>query len=77
MEGLGQTKAEVKIEARGERKTAMIINMVDEVTIMGQEVPGEDAVEDVAKLIKMQINLAKMTQKTTNKKSVKMTQISH
>ena len=77
MEGLGQTKAELQTEARGERKTAMIINMVDEVTIMGQEVPGEDAVEDVAKLIKMQINLAKMTQKTTNKKSVKMTQISH
>ena len=55
----------------------MIINIVDEVTKMGQEVLEEDAEEDVAKVNKTQINIAKMTQKTTNKKSVKMTQISH
>ena len=77
MEGLGQTKAEDQTEARGERKTAMIINIVDEVNKTEQEGPGEGAVEGVAKMIKMQINIAKMTQKATNKKSVKMTQISH
>ena len=55
----------------------MIINIVDEVNKTEQEVPGEGAVEGVAKMIKMQINIAKMTQKATNKKSVKMTQISH
>ena len=77
MEGLEPTRAEVQIEVRGERKTAIIINIVDGMTKMGQEVLEEDAVEDVAKLNKTQINIAKMTQKTTNKKSVKMTQISH
>ena len=77
MEGLEPTRVEVQIEVRGERKTAMIINIVDEVTKMGQEVLEEDAEEDVAKVNKTQINIAKMTQKTTNKKSVKMTQISH
>ena len=77
MEDLEPTRAEVQIEVRGERKTAIIINIVDGMTKMGQEVLEEDAVEDVAKLNKTQINIAKMTQKTTNKKSVKMTQISH
>ena len=77
MEGLAPTRAEVQIEVGGERKTVMIINIVDGMTKMGQEVHEEDAIEDVAKLYRTQINIAKMTKKTTNKKSVKMTQISH